>query len=280
MDNIKTWQERRNESMRFPSFDSCIYSDTDVICMQEEITELRAALTTRTAPAPDAHATAKRIEHLLNTGGAPAPVKSIGEDAEFRILAVTYALAERGDAAGKAWDAVVAYIDSLLAARTVADAPAEPIILEEDHPEAARWYGMGYLDGTEQAASPSAAPVEQTEPSKISQEWLEDTVEDLSDLVAEMRECVTTKNMPRYGQKLWKAEGVIITLKAAAGWRAASPLPQGTPAAEVRDAALQEAANVCQNERQVFSDDEWRIRCDLAAAIRALSSQPDQKGGK
>ena len=36
------------------------------------------------------------------------------------------------------------------------EASTEPIILEQDHPEAARWYGMGYLDGTEASAEQPA----------------------------------------------------------------------------------------------------------------------------
>ena len=32
-------------------------------------------------------------------------------------------------------------------------------------------------------------------------------------------------------------------------------------------AALEQAAKVCRNERCVYSDEEWRIRCGLADAI-------------
>lgn len=41
--------------------------------------------------------------------------------------------------------------------------------------------------------------------------------------------------------------------------------------ADAARAALEQAAKVCQNERFVYSDEEWRIRCELADAIRALA---------
>jgi len=210
MDNIKTWQERKGYGPN---------TTVGIKDVDDEITELRAALATRTAPAPDAHATAKRIEHLLNTGGAPAPLLT---EAQIHGIQLSTKDCSYLD------DCCRNEIFEALArpAAKVADAPAEPIILEEDHPEAARWYGMGYLDGTEQAAS---------------------------------------------------------------------PLPQGTPAAEVRDAedlalikneawmrgrlkGLEEAAQVCEQHTERFTRDE----CDLAhaaAAIRALRSQPDQQQG-
>jgi hypothetical protein len=39
---------------------------------------------------------------------------------------------------------------------------------------------------------------------------------------------------------------------------------------EVARAVLEAAALVCQNERLIFSDEEWRIRCELAEELRAL----------
>lgn len=34
-------------------------------------------------------------------------------------------------------------------------------------------------------------------------------------------------------------------------------------------AIARECAEISQNERVVYSDDEWRVRCDVAEAIRA-----------
>jgi hypothetical protein len=39
---------------------------------------------------------------------------------------------------------------------------------------------------------------------------------------------------------------------------------------EVARAVQEACANVCQNERIPFSDDEWRVRCELAEALRSL----------
>ena len=33
---------------------------------------------------------------------------------------------------------------------------------------------------------------------------------------------------------------------------------------------LEGAAELCQNERLMFGDEEWNIRCELAQAMRAL----------
>lgn len=43
--------------------------------------------------------------------------------------------------------------------------------------------------------------------------------------------------------------------------------------ADAARAALEQAAKVSQNERFVYSDEEWRIRCELADAIRELAKE-------
>lgn len=60
------------------------------------------------------------------TTRAPAPAKSVGEDAEFnRLIDVWHDAAIQEDGtAMECWRRLCAHIDSLLAARTVADAPA------------------------------------------------------------------------------------------------------------------------------------------------------------
>ncbi|MFN8758862.1 MAG: hypothetical protein ACK5XA_08640 [Tagaea sp.] len=37
----------------------------------------------------------------------------------------------------------------------------------------------------------------------------------------------------------------------------------------VRAAALREAVDIAAPERVAFSDDEWRVRCEIADALRA-----------
>jgi hypothetical protein len=39
---------------------------------------------------------------------------------------------------------------------------------------------------------------------------------------------------------------------------------------EVAQFVLEGAAELCQNERLMFGDEEWNIRCELAQAMRAL----------
>jgi len=39
---------------------------------------------------------------------------------------------------------------------------------------------------------------------------------------------------------------------------------------EAMRVALEAAARVCRNERLMFGDEEWRVRCDLADEIEAL----------
>jgi hypothetical protein len=39
---------------------------------------------------------------------------------------------------------------------------------------------------------------------------------------------------------------------------------------EVARLVLEGAAELCQNERLMFGDEEWNIRCELAQAMRAL----------
>jgi hypothetical protein len=44
---------------------------------------------------------------------------------------------------------------------------------------------------------------------------------------------------------------------------------------EVARVVLEAAAKMIQNERLMFSDEEWRIRCELAESLRALEFTHD-----
>lgn len=172
---------------------------------------------------------------------SPAPVKSVGDDAEFNDLLDYANIAYRqANTAAKLCDYedakadLIAHIDSLLAARTVADAPAEP--------------EYEYTYASSQATKCAGCGHHKHTPLRIDA---------MGGYV-----CLTC-----IGNKLGSLLGEFGH---------ASPLPQGTPAAEVRDNALEEAANAVQSMGSVDPIMSYGQLC--ARAIRALRSQPAQKG--
>ncbi len=109
-------------------------------------------------------------------------------------------------------------------------------------------------------------------PEAQGKEWVMDTVMDLANMVEEMREALADKNMPRYGQKLWKAEGIIISLKHAAGWR---KVEQSAPAPATGsigdDAEFRRLARTWDNHEDNEAIQDWQA---LVAYIDARSQPP------